>query len=186
MQYDAVMQGAVLLTNGGGVLPLDLGALGTIAVVGPNGGGCLPDPTSRCDVRYNMMGGYAPDYVSVPTVEDAVRSAFPSASVTFLAGAAINSTTPDWAALDAATAAAAASDAVLVVLGDSACEGTPFGVCTAGEGADRVGLDLPGTQQALLKVRRGEKRGRQGALERRARPPRLCSRSSMPRATLRG
>jgi len=108
------------------VLPLDLGALGAIAVVGPNGGGCLPDPTSRCDVRNNMIGGYAPDYVSAPTVEDAVRSAFPSASVTFLAGAAINLD-------DARLGRAGRRDSRCCSVGcrarragDSACEGHPL------------------------------------------------------------
>lgn len=154
------MQGAVLLTNGGGVLPLPLlHQARAIAVLGPNGGGCPADPAQGCEARGNMVGSYSPynafgnnGAVVVPTVEDAVRASFPAADVTFLAGAALNSTVPDWAALDAATAAAAAADAVFLVLGDSACL-AGFGLCSCGEGADRVSLDLPGTQQALLKVR---------------------------------
>jgi hypothetical protein len=163
LQFDAVMQGAVLLTNGGGVLPLDLSTAPSIAVIGPNAGGCPADTTLGCAVRANMVGGYSPysadgsnGAVAVPTMEDAIRAAFPAASVTYVAGAQINSTVPDWFDLDRATAAASAADAVVLVLGDSACVGGGFGQCTAGEGADRIGLDLPGTQLALLKVgRRG-------------------------------
>ena len=156
------MQGAVLLTNGGSVLPLDPTKATSIAVLGPNGGGCPADPTMGCPARANMVGGYSPysaegsnGAVSVPTIEDAVRSAFPSAAVTYLAGASINTTTPNWPAISAAAAAAAASDVVILVLGDSACVGGGFGQCTCGEGADRTDLELPGTQMALLKVRGG-------------------------------
>lgn len=46
-QREAVLQGAVLLSNGGGVLPLDLASAASIAVLGPNGGSsdCPADPT---------------------------------------------------------------------------------------------------------------------------------------------
>lgn len=53
--------------------------------------------------------------------------------------------------LGAAVAAAGAADAVVLVLGDSACVGTGFGEGSCCEGADRVSLDLPGSQLALLR-----------------------------------
>ena len=132
LQRDAVLQSAVLLTNGGNVLPLNLAAAHSIAVLGPNGGGCPLDPTLGCLARANMIGGYAPyspsgsnAAVAVLTFEDAVRAAFPAAAVSYLAGAALNSTVPNWAAIDAAAATAGAADAVLLVVGTRRASGRP-------------------------------------------------------------
>jgi hypothetical protein len=60
-----VLQGATLLTNGNGVLPLTaLPSAARVAVVGPNGGGCPADLTQGCSARGNIVGAYSPYRVS--------------------------------------------------------------------------------------------------------------------------
>ena len=153
----------VLLENSAGVLPLgtSLNQFKRIAVIGPNGGGCVEDVTQRCDGRTNQVGSYSAldngaaahgaSPFGVYLVEDALRAQYPQANVSFARGADIDSTTLNVTMLSTAVSLAAASDVVFLVLGDSACGGTrAFGDCTCGEGADRTSLDLPGTQQLLL------------------------------------
>jgi beta-glucosidase len=155
----------VLLENSAGLLPLgSLSQFKQIAVIGPNGGGCDPDVTKRCDARINQVGSYSPldggggvargaSPFGVFLVEDALRAQYSQANVTFARGADIDSTSLNMPMLSAALDLAAAADLVFLVLGDSACVGgKPFGDCTCGEGADRTSLDLPGTQQLLLQA----------------------------------
>ena len=151
---EAAIDGAVLLLNAPcegrtaagdsgvagpnlSVLPLARG-LRRIAVVGPN----ADDPLA-------MAGGYAP-----PTIEGqivTVRAAFEArigevggahASIEYAQGCDIES--DDTSGIAAAVAAANRSDAVVVVLGDSA------GTCD--EAADRMELDLMGRQIDLLQA----------------------------------
>ena len=148
----AAEQGAVLLVNRRGLLPLrDDGSL-RVAVVGPNGGcgaggsgaGTLP----LCDAQAAMLGNYAsagaPPPTGVATVAQALADAGGGgrgpASVVFARGSNIDDT--DGSLLPAAVAAAAAADVVVAVLGDS--------TSSCGESEDRDSLDLPGGQLALL------------------------------------
>ncbi len=88
----------------------------------------------------------------VPTLADALPARFPGVSWQLHAGAFIDKESAYNASdLVAAVAAAGAADAVVLVLGDSACVGTGFGIGSCCEGADRVSLDLPGSQMALLR-----------------------------------
>lgn len=163
---EAAAQSLVLLTNGGAprapVLPLQLPQGTRVAVLGPNGGGCDPDTTIACAARVDQVGGYspygkgpgdgasingrqdgsgAPGY-SVYTVEDALR-AEPGLVVTFSAGASISAPGYNASLLPPALAIADGADVVVLVLGDNRA--------TCGEGnADRVSLDLPGSQLLLL------------------------------------
>ena len=155
---DAVRQSATLLVNGGDVLPLtSLRVARRIAILGPNGGGCSADTTQGCFARANMVGLYSPysatgsnGAISVPTLEDALRARVSGADVIFAAGATIGSSRPNATLLAEALSALEGADVVVLALGDSACVDTGFGHCSCGEGADRVSLDLPGTQSALL------------------------------------
>ena len=159
---EAVLQGAVLLANGNAVLPMPaLGAAGQrIALLGPNAGlGCPSDTTQGCAVRANWVGAYSPystganGPIAVPTMLDALRSRFPGALVDAHKGADIDRASAfNSSQLAEAVAAAAAADVVVLVLGDSACVGTGFGEGSCCEGADRTSLDLPGSQQALLRA----------------------------------
>ena len=162
---EAVLQGVVLLANAGGALPLapaTLGAPGArIALLGPNAGeGCSADTTQGCTVRANMVGSYSAYSAAgsngetrVPTLFDALSARFPVAALTLLRGAPIDGAAAyNYSELAAAAAAAASADAVVLALGDSACVGTGFGRGSCCEGGDRVSLDLPGAQLALLRA----------------------------------
>ena len=165
----AAAEGIVLLGNAAGLLPLgDLGArFKSVAVIGPNGGGCDADVTKMCAARLNQVGNYSP--LGAPTapsatgaspfgvylVEDALRVQFPALNVTFSRGADIDASAYNPQMLADAVALSQQADLVFLVLGDSACNGGGpggFGGCTCGEGADRTSLDLPGTQQLLLQA----------------------------------
>lgn len=127
----AAADGIVLLGNAGGVLPLPNfpSSYPRIAVIGPNGGGCSPDPRAPCEARGNQVGNYAPPSSSVPvyTLEDAVREAIAadnsSTTLTYVRGADINGNgeTNKTQLAAAVTVAEAGADLVLLVLGDSAC-----------------------------------------------------------------
>ena len=145
----------VVLANKAKLLPLDLSRFANIAVLGPTGGGCSPDVTQSCAARLNQDGNYGDNAQATYLVEDALRASLPSANITYARGADIDSWQLNRAQLDAAVALAEASDLVLLVLGDSSCNGGGsggFGGCTCGEGADRTSLDLPGSQQLLLQA----------------------------------
>jgi len=165
LNREAVLQGVVLLANAGGALPLAPAALSApgarIALLGPNAGaGCAADTSQGCTVRANMVGGYSAYSAAgsngatrVPTLYDALAARFPAAALTLLRGAPIDRAAAyNYSELAAAALAAAGADAVILALGDSACVDTGFGQGSCCEGADRVSLDLPGAQLALLRA----------------------------------
>ena len=122
----AASQAAVLLTNRG-VLPLDAGALGRIAVVGPN-----------ADRPAIMGGGSAtvqPHYLLSPLA--ALRQRV-GAGVEVVHEAA-----EDEAGIERAVGLASGSDAVIVVVGTDAK--------VESEGYDRDTMDLPGHQDDLVR-----------------------------------
>ncbi len=160
---EAATQGITLLTNGAGVLPRALPAGTSVAVLGPNGGGCPADVTQSCPARVAQVGAYSPYSSAGPrhapraptsgtggaslpvyTVEDALR-AEAGLQVTYAAGASIDSPAFNGSVLAEAVAAAAAADFVVLVLGDD------HHSCAEGTG-DRTSLDLPGTQLLLLQA----------------------------------
>ena len=105
-----------------------------------------------------MVGSYSPydlgnnSAIRVPTILDALSSRYPGLTLDVHAGATIDKATAFNASeLEAAVGAAGAADAVILVVGDSACIGTGFGKGSCCEGGDRTSLDLPGSQQALLR-----------------------------------
>ena len=148
LAQQAAEEGAVLLINRNGFLPLPRGKSLKLAVVGPNGGcgtagdgnGTLP----LCDAQAAMLGNYAstsfPPPTGVATVAQAIAEAGMAASVTFNRGCNVDN--GDLSLIPAAVASAAQSDVIVAVLGDS--------VNTCGEGMDRDSLDLPGGQMELL------------------------------------
>ena len=122
----------VLLKNSGGTLPLSTG-LNSIAVIGP-----LAD--SKADPLGPWSGrGRAQDVV---TVLEGIRAAVPAATVTYVQGCDVQCDST--AGFPAATAAAQAADATVLVLGESAD--------MSGEASSRSNIDLPGKQEALAKA----------------------------------
>ena len=135
---------AIVLVRNDGALPL--AAPSRIAVIGPN-----------ADDPYAMLGCYSfPAHVvsqhpgvaigiEIPTFLDAVRAEFPDAEIVHVPGTTVDGGETDGIA--EAVAAAAASDVVLLALGDRA---GLFGRGTSGEGCDAESLALPGAQQRLV------------------------------------
>jgi beta-glucosidase-like glycosyl hydrolase len=133
LSLSAALQGSALLKNGGGGLPLSPSRVRRLAVVGPNA-------ASTTAPRGNYDG--QPCFGAVVSVLEGLSSRLAAAggAVDFQPGCAIagNST----AGLSNATAAAAAADATVVVVG---LDGTQ-----EGEYNDRASLELPGVQGALI------------------------------------
>ncbi len=139
-------ESVVLLANDG-LLPLRQ-APASIAVIGPT----ADDPLA-------MFGCYAfPSHVGIDhpevplgiecrSVTEAVRAEFPGATVAFAQGCPVSE--PDGSRIADAAALAAASDVVVLVLGDRA---GLFGKGTSGEGCDAEDLTLPGAQAQLLEA----------------------------------
>jgi len=135
-------QSVVLLSNDA-ILPLDRPA--RIAVIGPN-----------ADDRFAVLGCYSfpshvgsqhPDWeigIDLPTVLEAVRAEFGDSRVEHTLGTTVDGGETDFGD---AIALAAASDVVVLALGDRA---GLFGRGTSGEGCDAESLRLPGAQQELL------------------------------------
>lgn len=135
---------AVLLTNDG-TLPIAAGA--RVAVVGPT----ADDPAA-------MMGCYSfPNHlpatssdgagVTIPTLLDALRSEFGSASLDYAPGCGVDN--DDRSGFAAAVAAAERADICVAVLGDRS---GLFGRGTSGEGCDAAHLGLPGVQGEFLEA----------------------------------
>lgn len=123
-------QSAVLLKNADNVLPLDLGAVRSIAVIGQ------PDYATKA--VSGCCGGSSdviPLYTVTPLegLQNAARALGSSASVNLTV---VNT---DGGNLAQAVAAAAAADAVIVLAG-----------AITDEGADRPGLSLPDNQDAMI------------------------------------
>ncbi|WP_169580655.1 MULTISPECIES: glycoside hydrolase family 3 N-terminal domain-containing protein [Microbacterium] len=137
-------EAGIVLVRNDGTLPL--GAPASIAVVGPN-----------ADDPYAMLGCYSfPAHVvsqhpgvdlgiRIPTLLDALREEFPASAITHVAGTTVDGGETD--GIPDAAAAAAASDVVVLALGDRA---GLFGRGTSGEGCDAESLELPGAQQQLV------------------------------------
>ena len=83
--------------------------------------------------------------IRIPTLLDALRDEFPTAAITHVAGTTVDGGETD--GIPDAAAAAAASDVVVLALGDRA---GLFGRGTSGEGCDVESLELPGAQQQLV------------------------------------
>ena len=139
----AAEEGAVLLVNKGGVLPLAHGL--RLAVIGPNGGcGESGSGAGVCDVQSAYLGNYAPGplpLTGVQTVAEAIAQSGLASNVSFARGASIN--VHNTSLIPAAVALATSGvDAVVLVLGDS--------TQSCGESIDVDNLDLPGSQLDLL------------------------------------
>ncbi|MEV0349854.1 glycoside hydrolase family 3 N-terminal domain-containing protein [Nonomuraea sp. NPDC050680] len=134
----------VLLTNNG-LLPLGDGAGQRVAVIGPNA-----DSVTALFGCYSFVNHVLPHFPEVepgiesPTLLDALRAEFPDAVLRVAHGTGVDD--GDRAGFGAAVDLAAASDVVILVLGDRS---GLFGRGTSGEGCDVDTLDLPGAQQAL-------------------------------------
>jgi beta-xylosidase len=117
-----------------------------IAVIGPNAEdpyamlGCYSFPTHVVSQHPGVALG-----IRIPTLVEAVRAEFPSASVGYARGTSVDGGETDGIA--AAVTLATASDVVVLALGDRA---GLFGRGTSGEGCDVESLALPGAQQRLL------------------------------------
>ncbi len=156
LALEAARKAIVLLKNEGGLLPLDMDRLGSLAVIGPN----------AAAVR---LGGYSGDPLKPVSVLDGLRQkAGDTLEIRYAEGCGL--TQAEGTALDLwfrdevlpadpardavliaeAVAVAEKADAVLLVLGDN--EQT----CREGWSKDHLGdrdsLDLPGRQEELMRA----------------------------------
>ena len=136
IQYEAALQGMVLLKNDGGLLPLKAGS--KLAVVGPMGvtnqlmsdyaggtgeAGCWPNSDDSC----------------VSTIAQSIEAANKGGQTTSAKGVDINSKSVDGIA--AALALAKAADTVVLVIGNDRSQ--------EHEGHDRPDTALPGQQESF-------------------------------------
>lgn len=143
-------ESVVLLTNQE-ALPVPPRA--SIAVVGPLADdpaamlGCytFPNHVGRAEAGGPTGETSPPLGAPIPTVLASLRAELPAARITHRAGCGV--TGGDRAGIAAATAAAAAADVCVAVLGDRS---GLFGRGTSGEGCDAEDLRLPGVQEELL------------------------------------
>jgi beta-glucosidase len=147
-------EGIVLLKNEGGVLPLDLAKIGTIAVSGPN-----------ADNPYQSLGRYGPSDAPVTTVLKGLEAKMAGkGKVLYSEGADFFDekwpeteifrdppTAKEQQLIDAAVAQAREADVAVVVVGDQ-FNGTPGVRGTVGESASRTGLSLTGRQDDLIRA----------------------------------
>jgi len=134
----AARESLVLLKNQGGVLPLNRG-LRRITVIGPN-----------ADQPRNQLGDYISNVILQPvtTVLEGVRSLVAdSTEVLYVRGCNVIGDSLD--EIEAARAAAARSQAAVLVLGENE-RMHPGGLGTDGEHKDVASLDLTGRQDSLL------------------------------------
>ena len=150
-------ESVVLLKNDGGVLPLSKDGPGRILVTGPN-----------ADALYNQLGDYTPPLRESEgtTALQGIRETFGEGRTDFAPGCYLRER--DASLLEEASKKAAASDAVICVLGGSSSRfsGATFdanGAALAGEEAVRVTMDcgegmdcsdleLPAAQMELLQA----------------------------------
>ncbi len=139
-----IAERSLVLLRDDGVLPL--AEPRRIAVIGPNG-----DDASALMGCYSFANHvlahvpHVPLGFEIPTVAEALRAELPGAEITTVAGCAVEG--EDRSGFADATAAAAASDVAVVVVGDRA---GLFGRGTVGEGNDAESLELPGVQRELV------------------------------------
>ncbi len=139
-------QESVILLSNDGVLPLP--GTGRIALIGPNADRARA--LFGCYSFANHVLAHQPDValgIAAPTVLEAVRTEWPSADVTHVAGCAVDD--DDRSRIASAIQAASAADVAVVVVGDQA---GLFGRGTVGEGCDRESLELPGVQRELIEA----------------------------------
>jgi beta-glucosidase len=122
-----------LLENRNNALPLSTN-LQHVAVVGPLADDAMDQLGPDVPIGYDITQG------KVVSVLDGIKAALPHASVTYAQGCDANCTTDT--GFGAATAAASAADATVVVVGEPAAD--------TGEASSRTSLDLPGDQLALI------------------------------------
>jgi beta-glucosidase len=146
LNLDAARRGLVLLKNSG-ALPLDLGRLGTIGVIGPN-----------ADSRIALEGNYVGTPSEYVTVLEGVRAMAGAAGarVMYAQGCHLwkqsvsDGRQPDDRLSEALTVARH-SDAVILCLGlDSTIEGEEGDASNEFGAGDKKSLCLPGRQQNLL------------------------------------
>lgn len=137
---DAVIDGATLLQNLGGVLPKTLSHLKQVAVVGPLAG-CAEGVAQPCDAQRAMAGGYNPDpaMAQIVTVADALTKRLVGSGVV---NVVLDTSTSQ--GVELAVNASTGADLAIVVVGDT------DGSC--GESDDRMELDLIGNQLDLLEA----------------------------------
>ena len=134
----AAREGIVLLKNEKNILPLRKD-IKRIAVIGPN-----------ADDEINQLGDYTAKVIlqDIVTVLDGIKARISSNTIVeYVKGCDVIGT--DYNDISKARKVAASSDAVIIVLGESAW-GTPGGEITNGEGYDVASLDLTGSQEELL------------------------------------
>lgn len=125
----AAHESIVLLKNDS-LLPLDTGAVRTVAVIGPNAAIC-------------QFGDYSGIPATSVTPLQGIIGKLGPARVTYVQGCTISGPIVS-AALDSATAAARQADAVIMVLGTDQTVAT--------EGHDMQSLALPGGQEQLIEA----------------------------------
>ena len=125
------------------LLPLNKAKLKRVAVLGPNGGGGDGGAAQQA-----QLGQYecTLDFGDTVTVEEGIRNVVSGTGidVSYNVGADWSSSSSSPSLIDAAVAAANASDVAVIVLGDD--------TSTCGEGNDRNDIDLPGSQLDLLQA----------------------------------
>jgi beta-xylosidase len=146
-------QESLILLSNDGVLPLDERGLPLhrIAVIGPNAH--RAEALQGCYSFANHVLAHHPEVphgVDIPTVLDAVRSAYSGSEgveVSFAPGCTIED--DDTSGFAEAVQHAVAADVAVVVVGDQA---GLFGRGTVGEGNDTESLDLPGVQRRMVEA----------------------------------
>ena len=133
----AALQSLVLLRNEGDALPLDVGALDSIAVIGP-----------LSDDPYEQLGTWIFDGDTglSRTPLQAIRAFVGDRVVVNHVRALETSRSRDTGAFDEALEAARASDAVVLFLGEESI--------LSGEAHSRADIDLPGAQVELVRALR--------------------------------
>ena len=141
----AAEESIVLLKNDG-VLPLDLGSIGTLGVVGPN-----------ADSRAALIGNYhgtSSEYITV--LEGLRRIAPDSLRILYSEGCAINADRVEHLAyendrLSEAMIVTGESDVTIVVVGlNETLEGEEGDTGNSAASGDKMDLSLPKSQEALL------------------------------------
>jgi len=135
LALDAARQGIVLLKNDGGALPLSSSKVKNIAVIGPN-----------ADVTGTMQGNYNG---KAPFLISPVQGLGKYANTVYQQGC--NVACGSTSGFAAATAAAKAADAVVLVIGIDQSQES--------EGHDRTDITLPGYQNELIAAVAGNATG---------------------------
>ena len=140
-------QSMVLLKNENNLLPLGTD-LKTVAVIGPN-----------ADARKVLLGNYFGTSTQLVTALEGIRRKLePDCKVLFAEGCDLTTTKPGYwgdspkSGFAEALAVAERADAVIMCMGISPdLEGEEGAAANSDGGGDRIGLDLPGMQEELIK-----------------------------------